>query len=128
MHATCVTLAQGEKGPQLSYVDSLTWFSQKSNSWRRRIRIPCLPNQCALRTWLAKKTDVPRSHGPDCEKSLSAAVRPTLPMPPHMAPPLGIGTGMPNYLKARVGELVSRTLPSMNLFPSPRILDRLSQT
>ena len=39
-------------------------------------------------------------------------------MPPHMAPPLGIGTGMPNYLKAKVGELVSRTLPNMNLFPS----------
>ncbi len=35
----------------------------------RRIRFPCLPNQCALRTWLANKTDVPRSHGPDHEES-----------------------------------------------------------
>ncbi len=35
----------------------------------RRIRIPCLPNPCALRTWLANKTDIPRSHGPDHEKS-----------------------------------------------------------
>ena len=35
-----------------------------------------------------------------------------------MAPLLGTGTGMQNYLKAKVGELVSRTLPNMNLFPS----------
>ncbi len=25
----------------------------------------CLPNQSALRTWLAQKLDVPNSHGPD---------------------------------------------------------------
>ena len=30
-----------------------------------RVLIPCLPNQCALRTWLAQKTDIPISHGPD---------------------------------------------------------------
>ena len=35
----------------------------------RRIRVPCLPNQCALRTWLANKLDIPISHGPDHEKS-----------------------------------------------------------
>ena len=50
--------------------------------------------------------------------SLSAAVQPTLPMPPHMAPHLGIVTGTPDYLKAKVGEQVSRTLPNMNLCPS----------
>ena len=33
-------------------------------------------------------------------------------MPPHMAPHLGIATGTPDYLKAKVGEQVSRTLPS----------------
>ena len=32
-------------------------------SLRRRIRIPCLPNQCALRTWLANKVDIPVAHG-----------------------------------------------------------------
>ena len=35
----------------------------------RRIRIPCLPNQCALRTWLANKVDIPVAHGPDHPKS-----------------------------------------------------------
>ena len=35
----------------------------------RRIRIPCLPNQCALRTWLANKVDIPVDHGPDHVKS-----------------------------------------------------------
>ena len=39
-------------------------------------------------------------------------------MPPHMAPLFGIATGTPDYLKAKVGEQVSRTLPSMNLCPS----------
>ena len=28
-----------------------------------------LPNQCALRTWLAQKVDIPISHGPDYERS-----------------------------------------------------------
>ena len=31
--------------------------------------MPCLPNQCALRTWLANKTDIPTSYGPDHDKS-----------------------------------------------------------
>ena len=31
----------------------------------RRVLIPCLPNQCALRTWLAQKKDIPILHGPD---------------------------------------------------------------
>ena len=31
----------------------------------RRITVPCLPNNCALRTWLGQKIDVPRAHGPD---------------------------------------------------------------
>ena len=35
----------------------------------RRIRVPCLPSQCALRTWLANKVDIPVTHGPDHEKS-----------------------------------------------------------
>ena len=35
----------------------------------RRIQLPCLPNQCALRTWLANKVDIPVSHGPDHVKS-----------------------------------------------------------
>ena len=39
-------------------------------------------------------------------------------MPPHMAPLLGIATGMPNSHKAKVGEQIYRTLPSMNLCPS----------
>ena len=34
-----------------------------------RIQLPCLPNQCALRTWLANKVDIPVSHGPDHVKS-----------------------------------------------------------
>ena len=34
-------------------------------SMLRRIRVPCLPNQCALRTWLANKLDIPVAHGPD---------------------------------------------------------------
>ena len=29
----------------------------------------CLPNQCALRTWLANKLDIPIAHGPDHEQS-----------------------------------------------------------
>ena len=35
----------------------------------RRIRVPCLPNQCALRTWLGQKLDAPHSHGPDHDDS-----------------------------------------------------------
>ena len=35
----------------------------------RRTRVPCLPNQCALRTWLAHKLDIPISHDPDHGKS-----------------------------------------------------------
>ena len=35
----------------------------------RRIQVPCLPNQCALRTWLANKLDIPVAHGPDHVKS-----------------------------------------------------------
>ena len=35
----------------------------------RRIQVSCLPNQCALRTWLANKLDIPIAHGPDHEKS-----------------------------------------------------------
>ena len=35
----------------------------------RRVLIPCLPNQCALRTWLAQKKDIPISHGPDNKAS-----------------------------------------------------------
>ena len=35
----------------------------------RRIQVPCLPNQCALRTWLASKLDIPVAHGPDHVKS-----------------------------------------------------------
>ena len=35
----------------------------------RRIQATCLPSQCALRTWLAKKLDVPIAHGPDHERS-----------------------------------------------------------
>ena len=31
----------------------------------RRIAVPCLPNNCALRTWLGQKLDVPSTHGPD---------------------------------------------------------------
>ena len=38
------------------------------SQWRR-VRVPCLPNQCALRTWLANKADIPTSHGPDHDKS-----------------------------------------------------------
>ena len=34
-----------------------------------RIQVTCLPSQCALRTWLAKKLDVPIAHGPDHERS-----------------------------------------------------------
>ena len=30
----------------------------------RRIRVPCLPNDSALRTWLSRKGDVPLAHGP----------------------------------------------------------------
>ena len=35
----------------------------------RRIKVPCLPNQCALRTWLANKLDIPVAHGRDHVKS-----------------------------------------------------------
>ena len=35
----------------------------------RRMRHQGLPNQCALRTWLAQKVDIPISHGPDHERS-----------------------------------------------------------
>ena len=31
----------------------------------RRVTLPCLPNNCALRTWLSQKRDVHASHGPD---------------------------------------------------------------
>ena len=31
----------------------------------RRVLPPCLPNQCALRTWLARKKDIPILHGPE---------------------------------------------------------------
>ena len=34
-----------------------------------RIKVTCLPSHCALRTWLAKKLDVPTAHGPDHDKS-----------------------------------------------------------
>ena len=36
---------------------------------RRRVRLPCLPNQCALRTWLAAKVDIPVLYGPDNVRS-----------------------------------------------------------
>ena len=48
----------------LTHLEQLLLLSM----WRR-IRVPCLPNQCALRTWLADKLDIPISHGPDHEKS-----------------------------------------------------------
>ena len=35
----------------------------------KREQLPCLPNQCALRTWLANKVDIPVSHGPDNVRS-----------------------------------------------------------
>ena len=35
----------------------------------KRIQVTCLPSQCALRTWLAKKLDVPVAHGPDHDRS-----------------------------------------------------------
>ena len=35
----------------------------------RRIQVTCLPSQCALRTWLAKKLDIPIALGPDHERS-----------------------------------------------------------
>ena len=45
--------------------DPLTHREQLLLSMWRRIRVPCLPNQCALRTWLANKLDIPLAPGPD---------------------------------------------------------------
>ena len=41
----------------------------------RLIRVPCLPNDTALRTWLARKVDVPCGHGPDHRASPLSSVR-----------------------------------------------------
>ena len=35
----------------------------------RRVQLLCLPNQCALRTWLANKVDIHVSHSPDNVRS-----------------------------------------------------------
>ena len=37
--------------------------------------MPCLPNQCALRTWLADKLDIPISHGPELPHTVDKAVQ-----------------------------------------------------
>ena len=41
----------------------------------RRIRVPCLPNSTALRTWFAQKVDVPYGHGPDHRASPHSVLR-----------------------------------------------------
>ena len=41
----------------------------------RRVRVPCLPNATALRTWLAQKVDVPYGHGPDHRASPHSVIR-----------------------------------------------------
>ena len=42
----------------------------------RRMRVPCLPNNTALRTWLSQKGgDVPLAHGPDHSLSPHSVIR-----------------------------------------------------
>ena len=41
----------------------------------RRMRVPCLPNNTALRTWLSQKGDVPLARGPDHRLSPHSVIR-----------------------------------------------------
>ncbi len=41
----------------------------------RRVRVPCLPNNCALRTWLSQKGDAPLAHGPNHRLSPRSVIR-----------------------------------------------------